>query len=110
MFGPNSTMCMKNLTSELNTTCFIRLNIDDSIKMITYIISINAKGYSKSKTGILYRTRTDLLMVVSLVILSFLFFFMFTLVVYMVKFYNRNGRLPHVFQNFVKTQPVPPGN
>ena len=110
VFDPNSTICTKNLTSELNTTCFISLKIDDSIKSITYIISINAKGYSNTKTGILHRTSTDLLMAVSLVILSLLFFFMFTLIVYTVKFYNRNGRLPHFFQKFVKTQQVPPGN
>ena len=100
-------MCITNLTSELNTTCFISLKINDSIRSIYYIISINAKGYSKSKTGILYRSSSNLLIPVIPIILSLI---SMALITYVVIFYNRKGKLPQVFQKFFKTQPVPSGN
>jgi hypothetical protein len=99
--------CIKRTITDVNQTCHIALKMSKPNEPILVKI---VNGMADPCLIILSPQTTNLLLSVSLFIVSFLFILMFIIIAYLFIFYNKRRRLPNVFQKVIKNQPVPPGN
>ena len=103
----NKPKCIEIVEADGYQTCFIALKMKNYGGPI--LVTIN-KSMPNPCIYFIKPQVTNHDLVVSLVIVSFLFILMFIIIAFVFFFYKKKGRLPSAFQKVIRTKQVPPGN
>jgi hypothetical protein len=103
--------CSSLIKTEINSTCYLALTIDNSLPQIPVIYFAKGMGVSESTTSYLIPHQTSpLILSVGLAVISLLFLTLLAFTCYLAVFYTRHNRFPEKIDKWLQLQQSTTGN
>jgi hypothetical protein len=103
--------CLSLIKTEINSTCYLALTIDNSLPQIPVIYYVKGMGVSESTTfNLIPHQTSSLILSIGLAVISLLFLTLLAFTCYLAVFYTRHNRFPEKIDKWLQLQQSTTGN
>jgi hypothetical protein len=103
--------CSSLIKTEIESTCYLALTIDNSLPQIPVIYSVKGMGVIESTTfNLIPHQTSSLILSIGLAVITLLFLTLLSFTCYLAVFYTRHNRFPEKIDKWLQLQQSTAGN